>query len=141
LPPEDFQPGFRFSLLDFLVLLLAYVISGDIAAVRFWPGVAMLWVVGHFFLFCNIVRMARPSELLWAALFIALAAATLLTGVPSWPVTLAMSFAATVVLVALEARKPSYHGVFWRWLNPQLPKWWEERHRAESRSAESVLNT
>lgn len=123
----DFQPGFRFSFLDFVVLLMALVTAGDVAAVMFWPGLAILWVVGHFFLFCNIVRMERPSELVWAGLFVGLAAGTMLAGVPSWPVTLAVSFAATVVLVAFEVRKPSYHGVFWRRLNPRLPEWWEAK--------------
>lgn len=127
----DFQPGFRFSLLDFVILAAAYVTAGDLAAVMFWPGMAILFVVGHFFLFCNVVRMGRPSELVWAGPFLVLAAATMLVGVPTWPVTFAMSLAATVVLVALEVRKPSYHGVFWQRLNPGLPECWEAERRIE----------
>lgn len=107
------------------MLAAAYVTAGDLAAVMFWPGIAILFVVGHFFLFCNVVRMSRPSELIWAGLFIAMMTSTMLAGAPSWPMTLALSFATTIVLVALEVRKPSYHGVFWRRLNPRLPEWWE----------------
>jgi hypothetical protein len=31
------------------------------------------------------------------------------------------------VLVIFEMRKPSYHGVFWRRVNPNLRQWWEAR--------------
>lgn len=127
LDSHDFQPGFRFSLLDFVVLILAIFVGGDLAAVMFWPGIAILFVVAHFFLFCNVVRMSRPSELMWAGLFVALMTATMLAGVPTWLVTFAISLAATLLLVALEVRKPSYHGVFWRQLNPRLPEWWKAK--------------
>ena len=119
-----FSPGFRFSAIDFCVLLFGFVTAGDLAAVMFWPGIAIAFVIGNFFLFGNVVRMAPPHELAWATTFVALSSSTSVIGLPSWAVTLAVSFAATVILVALEMRKPSYHGVFWRQINPNLPQWW-----------------
>jgi hypothetical protein len=33
----------------------------------------------------------------------------------------------TGIVVVVEMRKPSYHGVGWKWINPGLPAWWESR--------------
>ena len=62
--------GFRLSGVDALVLLATSVVS-----VQFWdswqPWIPLLpIVVGHFFLFCNVFRVARKLELLWAGSFI-----------------------------------------------------------------------
>lgn len=88
-------------------------------------GFVIAFVLGHFFLFCNVVRMARPLELAWAGVFVALAAATIMLDTPGWLVTASVSLAATVVVVMVETRKPSYHGVGWQRINPGLPAWWE----------------
>ena len=122
-----FSPGFRFSKSDAFVLFIGGYISADTACVEPWLGIAMGFVIAHFFLFCNFVRMARSSELAWAGIFVLLAASTILLGQPQWPVTLAISLVATVALVVLEMRKPSYHGVLWRRINPGLPQWWDEQ--------------
>jgi len=34
----------------------------------------------------------------------------------------------TAMLTLIQTRQPSYHGVFWRQLNPNLPQWWEAKH-------------
>ncbi len=65
----DFRPGFRLSLLNIAILLV-----GGIGALGAFTTEAAIWfaiafVVGHFFLFCNVIRMARPSELIWATVF------------------------------------------------------------------------
>jgi hypothetical protein len=122
-----FRPGFRFSLLDAAVLILGGFLGMYVAAVMFWLGVAICFVVAHFFLFCNVLRMTRVSELAWAAIFTLSMAATILTGVPSWPITFGISLTVTLMLVVLEMRKASYHGVLWRMINPRLPQWWAEQ--------------
>jgi hypothetical protein len=124
-PARKFSPGFRFSVGDGIILFIGFYVAMDTAAVRPWLGIAIGFVVAHFFLFCNVVRMERSGELAWASVLVLLAASTTVTGVPQWPVTLALSLAFTVALVVLEMRKSSYHGVFWRWINPRLPEWWE----------------
>ena len=102
---------------------------GGLAAVALgrldpWVGIAVAFVVCHFFLFCNVLRMSRPPELVWAGVFMALAVVAVVTGALSWPVVLASSAALTVALAVRESHRPSYHGVGWRRLNPQLPAWW-----------------
>jgi hypothetical protein len=128
---RDFNPGFRFSTLDVFVLVFVGFAGADLVAVFFWPGIAILFVLGHFFLFCNVIRMARSSELSWAAIFVGLSAPTIVYGFPSWSVTLLLSLAATFALIALEIRKPSYHGIYWRKLNPKLPEWWKANSLAQ----------
>jgi hypothetical protein len=121
---RQFTPGFRLSRLDVIVLLLGFPAVALIASQLPWLGAAIAFTLGHFFLFCNIVRMDRPLELVWAAAFTLLAVATILTTQPGWPATFALALLLTVVLVAIQLRKPSYHGVLWQRINPNLPQWW-----------------
>jgi hypothetical protein len=90
-----------------------------------WFGVAIAFVVLHFFLFCNVLRMSRPLELTWAATFAALAVAAIAQGLLSWPVVFTVSSVVTVIVAFIETRRPSYHGVGWQKLNPRLPERWQ----------------
>lgn len=113
-------PGFRCSLGDLLVLVVAMVGSSWLGAQFAWAGQAVAFVVGHFFLFCNVFRISRGAELLWASVFVLLAGATLLTDGPGWGLTFVASALLAVVLVWREMRLPSYYGVAWRRMNPGL---------------------
>jgi hypothetical protein len=122
---HTFAPGFRLSLLDVIILVVGVATAFALAKAVWWWGFVVGFVLGHFFLFCNVVRMARPLELAWTGVFVTLAAATVALDVPGWPVTVSVSLVATVVVVVVEIRKPSYHGLGWQWINPGLPAWWE----------------
>ena len=122
-----FQPGFRMSPIDGAVLVVGATAAGLSWSTSPSTGFVIAYVVGHFFLFCNVFRVARVPELVWAALFLALAVPTIALGQPGWPITISLLLAATVVIVCLEMRKPSYHGVGWKRLNPELPAWWNEQ--------------
>lgn len=124
MPGRPFAPGFRLSLRDAIVLAAGAAAALALASMVWWWGLLIAFVVAHFFLFCNVVRMARPLELAWSALFLALAAATIALEFPGWVATFSISLAATVVVVALQMRRPSYHGWGWRRINPKLPEWW-----------------
>jgi hypothetical protein len=127
---RTFSPGFRLSVLDVAILVGGAVASAWVSRDNFYPGMAIAFVVGHFFLFCNVLRMSRPLELVWAGVFVALAAAVMGGGVFSWPVAFTLSGAVTVAVTVAQARRPSYHGVGWRVINPRLPEWWEARQGA-----------
>lgn len=73
--------------------------------------------------------MSRIPELIWAGVFITGASASFKIGVPSFEVAVGISLFTTIVLVALEVRKPSYHGVYWQKLNPNLEKWFESQYK------------
>ena len=45
-------------------------------------------------------------------------------------IILAIGTVATIgltMVVLVEVRKPSYHGLGWQWINPALPTWWESQ--------------
>lgn len=120
-----FRPGFRLSKIDMLALLL-----GSVAAYGCWPQAAwfsgiILFTLGHFFLFCNVLRMARRYELIWTGTFLLLAGSTLLWGQPGWIPTYVGSLCATVLLALRQLRHPAYHGIAWQRINPNLPQWWQ----------------
>ena len=125
MPAHPFAPGFRISAVDVLVLILGAVATIVLGSMTWWWGFIIGFVVGHFFLFCNVFRIARSLELIWAAVFTLLAGGSILNDVPSWQVTIVASLVVTVIVIAVELRKPSYHGIGWQRVNPRLPEWWE----------------
>src|SRR2546422_10466785 len=98
---KPFAPGFRLSVLDALILGIGIVGAIALARVVWWWGFVVAFVLGHFFLFCNIVRMARPLELTWGAVFVALAGATVALDTPGWLVTACVSLLAAVMAVGI----------------------------------------
>ncbi len=122
-----FQPGFRLSELDVGFIMLGVCGAVLLARLDERFGMAVLFVLAHFFLFCNVLRMSRPLELVWAALFVLLAVSTFYFGRPPWNYTMAAMMAVTLVLAFVQMLQPSYHGVFWRKINPNLEQWWAAR--------------
>ncbi len=122
-----FAPGWRLSGFDAVILLLGIIGSFVLGFYVWWMALVVAFAVGHFFLFCNIVRMSRSLELVWATVFVALCAATILIEFPGWLWTAVFSIGLTFVLVMVEMRKPSYHGIGWQRINPNLREWWEKR--------------
>lgn len=127
--PANFRPGFRISEVDVGVVILGILGSVLLGRLDDMLGIAMLFVLAHFFVFCNVLRLGRLLELVWAALFVLLAGSTLLVGVPAWGFTFILMLAVTVVLAVVQVFRPSYHGVLWRQINPDLPQWWEDHER------------
>jgi len=130
MPERRFAPGFRISVFDAAILFCG--VTGTAAAgARVWVGGLIVgFAVGHFFLFCNVFRIRRRPELIWAGTFIGLTAVTLFTGFPGWMGTIAGSLALTVFLVMREMKQPYYHGVGWSRINPGLRNWWEANARS-----------
>ena len=124
MPERTFQPGFRVSAIDVIVLVVGGGASAYAIVFDRWFAVAIAFVVLHFFLFCNVLRMSRPLELVWAGIFVALAAATITLSLPPWPLVFAVCSIVTLIVAFTETRRPSYHGVGWQKLNPCLPEWW-----------------
>ena len=122
---SGFSPGFRFSVTDALVLAAA-------AGLMYWiwhqsQPIALLagFVVGHFFLFCNVFRISQNAELSWAGTFVALVALSLFTSLLDLPVAAGLCVLLSTFLIIREMRLPHYHGIFWKQVNPRLHEWWE----------------
>lgn len=127
-----FAPGWRFSVVDGIVLVIGLVAVSALAVVVWWWGFVVGFVLAHFFLFCNVIRMARPLELIWAGVFVVLVGATITIDFPGWLLTASVSLLTTVLVVIVEMRKPSYHGLGWQWINPNLRSWFESRKAERS---------
>ena len=121
---RPFIPGCRISSFDVGVLIAGAIGALIVGSQSWWAGTVISFVVGHFFLFCNVFRIGRKPELIWAAVFVSLAGTTIITGKPEWMFTFVVSFLFASVLIYLETKKPSYHGIGWSWINPRLLEWW-----------------
>jgi hypothetical protein len=126
----DFKPGFRISRTDVAVLVIGLLSAACCWQFSVLASLLLLFVLANFFAFCNVLRMSRPSELIWAAGFLLLSCSALRTGTPSWLVVVAVASAATLGLAWLEMRKPSYHGAGWQVINPELSAWFQQ-HRVD----------
>lgn len=123
----SFRPGFRLSLLDILILFVGLTGSVFLGSRILSAGLIVGFVVLHFFLFCNVFRISRPPELIWASVFVALAAITIFTGLPGWVVTFTTAIILSTFLIWRETKREDYHGIYWERWNPSLPDWWESR--------------
>jgi predicted membrane channel-forming protein YqfA (hemolysin III family) len=134
-----FNPGFRLSFKDIIVLAVGTIAAIMVAQVDMWIGLVVAFVVLHFFLFCNVFRMPPRLELVWAGCFVLLGAGTLTIQQPGWPLSFALSFLLAVALVVYQMRQPSYHGVGWMHVNPALPQWWQAAARNEENLAAPIV--
>jgi len=106
--------GFRLSAGD--VLLLA---AGAAATWLLWEPTAGLVVfapvaLAHFFLFCNVFRVGRKPELVWAGCFLAIAVAWLLLPPLAWWWLVVLPSPVTLGVIVHAIRRPGYRGVFSR---------------------------
>ena len=112
--------GLRFSVLDGCVLVAAFVLTMSTWSMTFGLSALILFVVLHFFLFCNVFRIRRKPELIWAATFVANCLAWILTGnISTLGITVAQAVITTVILLH-EIRLPYYHGIYAETINPRL---------------------
>jgi hypothetical protein len=106
--------GFRFSVMDGCVLVVGGLVSWPAYRVLGAQGLLLPFVLGHFFLFCNIFRIRPRYEYIWAGVWVANYGAWLFSGSFGWWGVLAVQTPLTVLLIVLEMRSAEYHGVLWR---------------------------
>jgi len=114
-------PGFRCSFTDVLVLIIA-----PLATWWLWPqlgamAAVILFAVGHFFLFCNVFRVHRNKELLWAGAAIINVGIWTIAGQWWWPGILLAQSPLTLAVITWEISSPGYHGIGWNPLKKSLP--------------------
>jgi hypothetical protein len=94
------------SRLDVAVLLLTGLLAWASWNIHREFGLAVAFVVGHFFLFCNVFRIGRKYELVWAALFALNMVAAASFGRWSWTTGMLGQLAVTVpVFLAQNLRR------------------------------------
>jgi hypothetical protein len=122
----EFQPGVRLSMSDKIILFIGGVVAISLAMVELTASFIVMFVVGHFFLFCNVFRISRPPELIWSAIFVSSSIMTITVGYPGWVLTIAISLLFSIAFIIREIRLPSYHGILWQRINPPLEEWWNK---------------
>jgi uncharacterized membrane protein (UPF0136 family) len=119
--------GFRFSAID----AIALIVFGVAIAVLQRFDSSLSWIVaivaGHFFLFCNIFRLVRQRELIWAVLFVVNVGSWLFLGQLDWFKVLACQLPVSAGVIAWELKAARYHGLFADRINPALPDYLEGR--------------
>ncbi len=129
----EFKPGFRLSVVDTVFVVAVGTLS--FAFLRDRPYLVALCLLGplQFFLFCNVFRVSRIPELIWASLFIAVSWLSFRLDMSPW-IPAAVGIVLGVLVVGIEMTKKSYHGIFWEWVNPGLKSWFDEE--VHSKNAE-----
>ena len=119
--------GFRFSLSDVAAIAMFVGVAGGL----WYLGSPLWWLLliaaGHFFLFCNVFRIIRRRELIWAGLFVLNVGVWAWLERLTWMWVLGCQFPITIALVIADIRAPGYHGVFANRLNPRLNDYLEGR--------------
>jgi hypothetical protein len=112
--------GFRLSVIDCVVL----VILATITAVLHRLDTSLWWLVAivaiHFFLFCNVFRVLRIREFVWAGIFVLNVGFWFLLGRLDWFNVMACQLPVSAGVVSWEIRATRYHGIFADRLNPVL---------------------
>ena len=119
-PENRSRVGFRYSLIDGIVLVLGAWLTWYLRQSDF----ALWWIVptvlGHFFLFCNVFLVWRRWELVWAALFLVNVAVHLTLGYFGWRQPLLLQLPVTLVVIVRQLRSCHYRGIFAKKINPHL---------------------
>lgn len=107
--------GFRLSQIDVVMLvatgLLTYYMPYGPDNITTFFHYLIPYIVGNFFLFCNVFRVRTKYELCW------LFTASINTGLylcyyEDIPVFFITQSLFTVIAIAMEIKSKSYHGVF-----------------------------
>jgi len=123
---RDRRFGFRWMWWDPLMLLLGVglplVLQGPLGEAAWLLAVP----VAAFFLFCNVFRVGTRLELIWAAVFVATAAAAQVAGLTGGALVagvLGIVLPFTALILSTAMRSPDYHGVLARRLNRDFEGW------------------
>jgi hypothetical protein len=115
--------GFRFSRGDLVIVLIGALATLAVAAYQLDLAVAIPIVVGHFFLFCNVFRVGRTAELVWAGLLLLNAGGWLMAGHFCWGSVVGIQCLVTLTVIVHALRSPDYHGLGCQRINPLGYRW------------------
>jgi hypothetical protein len=110
--------GFRFSRSDLVVVLIGLFIVWHAALHHADLAILTGFVLGHFFLFCNVFRVGERAELMWGALLLVNVAICGLLAEGSWWVVLPLQCVVTATVIVRALLSPGYHGAWCQRINP-----------------------
>lgn len=126
----QFNPGFRLSIIDVSFVIVVTMMAMLLyMQAQYFLMVVVLTPSLQFFLFCNVFRIRRLLELIWASLYLIIFTATFyieLNPIVSTTIMVVIG----LIFIGLEMRQPDYHGIFWQRINPKLPRWFEQHGKS-----------
>jgi hypothetical protein len=131
--------GFRFSRSDLVVVLIGLFVIWHAALWHSDLAILTGFVLGHFFLYCNVFRVGERAELAWGTLLLMNVTICGLLADGSWWVVLPLQCVVTALIIVRALMSPDYHGAWCQRINPL-------GYRPEARShtpslVRRVLNT
>lgn len=110
--------GFRFSRSDLIVVLLGLFVVGFSATRHADLAILTAFVLGHFFLFCNVFRVGERAELIWAAMLLVHVSIGGGMAGGSWWIVLPLQCVVTLIVILRALLSPDYHGAWCQRINP-----------------------
>lgn len=131
----NFKPGLLFNFRDILLLVAGVAIALSLFPQASRMSLVTAMIIGHIFVFSNVFRISHSREFIWSGCFVLIGSVTIISGSAGWLYTIIMMLLICIFAVGINMQKPSYHGVFWRRVNPQLEHWWtQEFNRYQTRA-------
>ena len=121
----EFKPGFRISIIDIIFIMVMTVLAVSVSSINLYLSIIIILPCIQFFLFCNVFRIRRKNELIWATLYI-------VTGYCGYYfhiniiLIVCILFSIGMLLIFSEIKHPGYHGIMWQRINPNLKYWFKE---------------
>lgn len=106
--------GFRLSVTDAGVLLACGLGTWWLWGPLGEFALLLPFVLGHFFLFCNVFRVGTRAELVWCFCFVAVFLGSLHGGWFGMGVLLLAQSPVTLGVILYALTRPDYHGIFWK---------------------------
>lgn len=103
--------GFRISWIDCVVIMTTVALTWSQWAATEGLIAILPITFGHFFLFCNVFRIHRNLELIWASCFMVAAGTWIVLQPLAWWWLLAGMSPITITLITIEIKHERYHGV------------------------------
>jgi hypothetical protein len=110
--PVQKTRGFRFSIVDGLAISLCVASTAALLPEIGRDSWLFAVVLGHFFLFCNVFRVRRNYELIWAGLFLANFCYWRFFSDFAWVWVLGIQTPITLTAIIAEIKSPVYRGIF-----------------------------
>ena len=119
--------GFRFSLRDGIAIIIITAMTIGLWNLTQGFSAICALALGHFFLFCNIFRVRRSLELIWAGIFVLNVFAWALMRPEIWlKGVLMVQIPVTVTVILIEMFSPRYHGIMSKRINKRLDDYLNE---------------
>lgn len=105
--------GFRLSLSDAIIILACILTTWFLRGPLGEFALLFPFVLGHFFLFCNVFRVGTRAELVWCFCFIGVFLVSLQAGEFGIGTLLTAQSPVTLGVIGYALTRPGYHGIFW----------------------------